>query len=349
MRGTSEFESCNNVTVHRLPAIPYPKINLFHRADIYYTFLPKNFQAIARILREHKVQILQVYGQFFDLTFMAVAAAKMLKIPITLTIGTRMKHPQAFYNAAFRVADGNLVKRLVADRVDRLVAVDKLMRNYIVERYHPANGKVRFIPAPVDVERFNGCDGGPVRETFGDDELVLSLGTISNLRNPISLVRAMPQVLREFPRAKLLFLGDVHNLEPVRLARSLGLDGSVRFCGRVDYGMVPAYLGACNLEGHDLDTGMGIGLASLEAMAAGKPVLSSARADNFLTIPLESWRNIVLVPPGDSEQIAEAITRLLSDKQLREKIGANARDLVTEYFSLDAICDRYEKLYEGLH
>jgi glycosyltransferase involved in cell wall biosynthesis len=134
----------------------------------------------------------------------------------------------------------------------------------------------------------------------------------------------------------------------MRLVERLRLTNAVTFCGEVEYNMVPEYLGACDIEGHDLDTGMAISLASLEAMAAGKPVLSSAKEDHFIDIRLENWKNIVLVRPGNSEDISRAMIRLLSNVKLREAIGQNAKKLLREHFSLDRMCDKYEDLYSEI-
>jgi hypothetical protein len=195
------------------------------------------------------------------------------------------------------------------------------------------------------------CNGQSVRRKYhiGDeDPVLLSLGTISNLRNPVSLVRAMPNVLKEFADSKLLLVGAIHNPEAMHLAERLGLGESVIFCGKVDYNMIPSFLGACDVEGHDLDSGLGIGLASLEGMAAGKPVLSSAREDNFIDIRLENWKNIVLVRPGDVEDMSGALIRLFSNKELRDEIGKNAKKLLKEYFSLGRVCQEYENLYDEI-
>jgi glycosyltransferase involved in cell wall biosynthesis len=351
IRGTPPVEELNDAIVYRLRSVKYPTLEILHKADLYYSLMPEHFNAIVRILKKHRIDIVQTYGQFFDLTLMAVVASKMLRIPVVLTIGTRMEHPRPLYNSLFVLVDKLLVKYLVARRVDGLVVQDRLMRDYMAERYDVYRPLTRFIPTGVDVKQFEKCDSQSVRRKYhigDDDPVLLSLGTISNLRNPVSLVRAMPNVLKEFADSKLLLVGAIHNPEAMHLAQRLGLRESVIFCGKVDYNMIPSFLGACDVEGHDLDSGLGIGLASLEAMAAGKPVLSSAREDNFIDIRLENWKNIVLVRPGDVEDMSRALIRLFSNKELRDEIGKNAKKLLREYFSLDRVCQEYENLYNEI-
>lgn len=342
----------NGVTVYRLRSVRYPELHLLHRAELYCNLLPGNLGTIVDILKKHKIDVVQTYGQFFDLTIIAVAASRMLGIPVVLTIGTRLEHPRArLYDTLFLLADRILIKRVVAHRVDRIVAPDKLMKDYIIKRYCVNKQFIRFIPTGVDINRFDKLEGRPIRKKYcvdDEDPLVLSLGTISNLRSPRSLIKAVPRVLKEFPSSKLLFVGAVYSTEAMHMVKKLGLEDSVIFCGKVEYTMVPSYLGACDVEGHDLESGLGIGLASLEAMAAGKPVLSSARQDNFIDLRLENWKNIVLVRPGHVEDISSALLRLLSDRRLREDIGENARKFIREHFSLDSECGKYETVYREI-
>lgn len=351
IKGSPPVEKHDDMIVYRLPSLKYPKLDILHGADLYYSLLPGQFERIVDILKRHRIDVIQTYGQFFDLTFMAIAASKMLKIPSVLTIGTRMEHAQSLYNSLFYFADKTLVKYFAARRADRVIALDKLMRDYIVERYGIDHQRIAFIPVAVDAERFEKCDGEPIRSRYNlttDDPVILSLGTISNLRNPSSLVRSMPHVLKEFPSAKLLFVGSVYNNEVLRLVEALKLKKAVVFCGKVDYTVIPSYVGACDVEGHDLESGLGIGLASLEAMASGKPVLSSADEDNFLDLKLRNWKDIALVQPGSAEDISQTVIKLLSDRKLREEIGENGRRFVRDNFSLDLICRKYETLYDEL-
>lgn len=349
--GILETEKRGAMTIYRLRSLKYPKIELLHNADLYWNLLPQTLGRIVSILRRHRVDVVQVFGQFQDLTLVTIAACRALSIPVVLSIGVRMEHPRSLYNSIFVFGDKVLVRHLVAQRVKAVVALDKQMRDYIIERYNMANGTISFIPIAVDVARFEKCEGRAIRKMCGLDgkqPVVLSLGTISNYRSPTSLIRALPDVLESFPESKLLLVGAVHSTKPARLVKELDLEKSVVFTGRVDYSMIPSYLGACDVEGHDLGSGMGVGLASLEAMAAGKAVLSSVREDNFIDLKLENWRNIVLVRPGNVKDISNALIRLLSDGKLRESIGMNARAFVREHFSLETVCRSYESLYEDI-
>jgi glycosyltransferase involved in cell wall biosynthesis len=346
--GRPRMEEHGRIIIYRLRSMKYPKLEILHRADLYCNCVPGNFGKIVSILKKHRIDVVQLYGHFLDLTLMAVLACRLLRIPTVLTITVRMEHTHRFYDKLFLFLDKVLIRHLVARRVDRIVAGDKMTRDYVIERYGVDQQFVPFIPVAVDIARFDECDGKSIRRRYGtrdEDPVILSLGTISNLRSPVSLIKALLHILKDFPDTKLLLVGALYNTEAIRLVKKLGLESSVIFCGRIEYAMVPSYLGACDIEGHDLERGLGLGLASLEAMAAGKAVVSSVYEDNFIDLRLDNWRNIVLVKPRDVQGISRAVLRLLSDRNLRDNIGQNARGFVNAHFSLGAVCQRYEALY----
>lgn len=348
INGTSPLEKREGMIVYRLRSLKYPKLQILHGADLYFTLLPQNLPAIVKILIRHRVDVVHIFGQFFDMTFMAILASQILRIPAVLTICTRMMHTRPSYHALFYLADKIMIKHLVARRVRRIVAQDKPMRDYILHRYGVDERLVRFIPGAVDTERFGKSDGKFVmkmHQVSEKDPVIMSIGAISNLRNPACLIRALFHVLKHFPNSKLMLVGSLYSTEAPRLVKMLGLDRSVIFCGRVDYDLIPSYLAACDVLANDLQHSFGVGLASLEAMAAGKPILSPARKDNFMSWELENWKNIVLVKPDDPEDISNALVRLISEKRLRKTIGRNARGFVRKHFSLNAFCQRSEALY----
>jgi glycosyltransferase involved in cell wall biosynthesis len=89
-----------------------------------------------------------------------------------------------------------------------------------------------------------------------------------------------------------------------------------------------------------------LGLVALEAMASGTPVVAS-RIGGLAEVVVDGETGF-LVPPGDTEALSECLARLLSDRRLAARLGANARDLVVERFTWRACADRCLAAYETL-
>ncbi|MHA1833929.1 MAG: glycosyltransferase, partial [Candidatus Baldrarchaeia archaeon] len=87
----------------------------------------------------------------------------------------------------------------------------------------------------------------------------------------------------------------------------------------------------------------GLPLSVLEAMACGVPVVGSDIPGVNEVVKHEE--NGFLVPPKNSEALANVILTLLNDENLRRKVGRDARQLMTEKYNWNAIASKIEKVY----
>jgi glycosyltransferase involved in cell wall biosynthesis len=90
----------------------------------------------------------------------------------------------------------------------------------------------------------------------------------------------------------------------------------------------------------------GFGLAALEAMASGLPVVASATGG--LPELVEDGVTGFLVPVGDVDALADRLRQLLEDEELRVQAGRAARERVREHFSGAAMGAKIAQLYDGL-
>jgi len=81
----------------------------------------------------------------------------------------------------------------------------------------------------------------------------------------------------------------------------------------------------------------------LDLMAAGVPVVAEAVGQNAVTI--EHGVSGLLVPPGDGAVFAAAVTRLLDDPDLRERLSHGARRRVREHFTWESLAVQVERAY----
>src|SRR5262249_55878758 len=145
----------------------------------------------------------------------------------------------------------------------------------------------------------------------------------------------------------VLVVGNVYDDRFLTLADELGVRDNLIVTGGVPRKAVPSFVAAADVEGHDFQ-GYGLGTASLEVMAAKVPVVSVVRDDNFPGTGLRSWDNIVTVPPDAARALAEAIIRLLEDRDVARRVAEGQRALINDPFSLGAVTDRHIELYKAL-
>lgn len=173
------------------------------------------------------------------------------------------------------------------------------------------------------------------------------VGTAARLvpvKGVIDLVRALAMARTDAAEVVLEIAGsgpERPHLE--REIERLGLGGSVRFLGwKRDLSDV---LGRWDVFAQaSLEEGFGI--AALEAMAAGLPVVATGvgGVPELVVDGKTGW----LVPPGNPEVLAERIVRLVSDPELRASLGSAGRERARTAFSVERMVDAIESVYQGV-
>jgi glycosyltransferase involved in cell wall biosynthesis len=344
-----EDEHHDGYRIVRLPCWSLPKMKLAMNYDVTFTMSPRNYRRLARLLDDFAPDVIHQHGHFFDLTWMSAIWARRRRVPTVLTVHTPLVHITPAYDFLLWLADMVLPRPFIAIGRAHLVTSDLYMGEYVRRRYRLPEDGMTSIRLGIDADHLAGADGTQVREELGlgDRPVVLSIGHVIPVRNRLALIEAMPYLIEKRPDVAVVVVGAVYDDRFLTRADELGVRDNLIVTGGVTRDAVPRYVAAADVEGHDFQ-GYGLGTASLEVMAAGVPVVSVVRPDNFPGLELRSWENVVIVPPDDARAMAEAIVRLLDDRDLAHRIGEGQRRLIRDHFSIDAVTDRHLELYERL-
>ncbi len=199
----------------------------------------------------------------------------------------------------------------------------------------------------------NGIDTGNFGDFSARDSLRKDLGIndaplagivarLSDVKGHIYLIRAMQQVIKIFPDAKLLIVGQGKMKDAlIKEVASLGIKGNVLF--------IPEARGTKDvLSAMDIfvmpSLQEGLGLALMEAMAQGVAVIGSS-VGGIKTL-IQNEINGLLVGPADVEGLVQAIIRLFRDPKLACNLGENARKFIIENFSKEKMADATERVYK---
>lgn len=209
-----------------------------------------------------------------------------------------------------------------ARRADRVVVTSRYSRRVAMEAYELPAEKLRVVPEGIDLRAWERPpEPGPERPS----PTVLTVARHYPRKNTIALLRALPDVRDSVPGVRLRIVGGGPRLPALRAqARRLGIGGAVTFLGEIgDRAAVRReYFGADLFCLPSLQEGFG--LVFLEAMAAGLPVVALRTAAVPEVVP--DGEAGILVPPGDRERLAGAVTRILADPELRRRMGAAGRE-----------------------
>jgi glycosyltransferase involved in cell wall biosynthesis len=186
-----------------------------------------------------------------------------------------------------------------------------------------------------------------VETTAGDREPdILFVGALTKRKGYHLLLEAMAEVVRQFPSTRLWMAGEGEIGNAKDLARSLGIERSVRFLGWVtgerleDLYAQPKILCLPSFA-------EGVPMAVLEAMMHGVAVITTPVGG----IPdvLVDGENGILVPTGDPAAIAAALLRLLRDPHERRRLGRAGQSTVRESNSVARVSKLLAEIYSGLH
>jgi len=232
----------------------------------------------------------------------------------------------------------------VLARADRVIATSP---QYI--RTSPYLSQVAdkcvVIPLAVDLEHFQRARREEVRRLRGKygPPLLLFVGILRYYKGLEYLIRAMRHV-----NARLLVVGSGPMAEEWQhLTVKLGLADKVFFVGQ-HVEDLPAYYQACDLlvlpSSHRSEA---FGMVQVEAMACGKPVICTELGTGTSYVNVDGETGLV-VPARDADALAQAINRLLTDKDLRREMGEKGRGRAMQEFSHEMMIDRVLALYESL-
>jgi len=347
-RGAPGTEERDGFKIVRLPSFTPPPSKFSYGSDVPWAGSPGNLRRMFKTLDDFGPDVIHQHGQFFDLTFLSSIYVARRNVPVVLTPHTRLEHPDKFADFVYRAGDRMLVKFFIDRSTPHFIVMDQTFDEYVRERYGATDDRISIVNLGVDPNEFFDVKGERIRERhgLGDRPVILSIGHVIPVRDRVTIVEAMPALLKKCPDACLLIVGEILDESFVAAKERLGLtDEHVLAVGPMPYREIPEYVGAADIEVHDTD-GHGMGNANLEVMGAAVPSIVGVEPDIFMKVEMESWGNIVLVKPRDVAELADAMAKLLTDEVTASNIGLASRRLILDYFTWDRIIAEHEAVYQ---
>lgn len=190
-----------------------------------------------------------------------------------------------------------------------------------------------------------GAAARDIKRHYKGNPLLVFVGRLRYYKGLHFMVSAM----RGLPSVRFLIIGEGPEKENLLgLARELDVADRVEFLGELDDGRVVEYLSAADLFVMPSHLpGEQFGLSMVEAMALGVPPIC---CDLPTGVPFVNQDGITgrVVPPGDDGALARAVGELLSDSNLRFKMGEAALRRAREEFSRETMCRRLANVYQAV-
>jgi glycosyltransferase involved in cell wall biosynthesis len=346
--------------------------SLHRKTDIEVFAITLNEGTLASNLRDTGVEVAVIDESSFSFPVILKKAASMLsprKVDILHThrykenlLGTRLKKschipflvqtvhgmPEAFTGFdRVKITLYRMVNEFITARFfDRVIAVSEDIRSALSRRIR--RQKLAVIYNSVDIAAIKSSRSAhDVRAELGipaNHALIGSAGRMVPVKGYDIFIRAAEKIRKENPDVHFVLIGDGAERPALEhQAQSRGLEDSLIFTGfRRD---IHDLLGSLDVfvisSFHE-----GIPVVLLEAMALGRPIVTTAVGG----VPevVSDGVSARLVPPGDPSLLADSIMQLLADRTIGAELAAGAQKTVAERFSTEAQATRLVETYRQL-
>jgi glycosyltransferase involved in cell wall biosynthesis len=295
---------------------------------------------LCRVVRQRNIHLIRM--TIFGSEFAALITAMIMRVPVVAFL-------TSMYDITPRLATSQITDFRLKIKwkliclghaiLSRIVKVHYAALSPAIKKsamknfYIPAN-RIEIIPLSIVPDNYYETQvtrnaGRQLRNDLNLDgayPVLLNVARLSPVKGQNDLLKAMPRILEEFPRARLLIAGDgkLRN-ELERLNSKMGLQGHVSLLGRRDDIATLLYISDFFVFSSYYE---GQAEAVIEAMAAGKPVV--AFDIPALQEAIEDKRSGVLVPNRNHIGLADVIIELAGQRDKALKMGKRGRQIVKE-------------------
>lgn len=295
-----------------------------------------SIQAALKIVRLFKPDIVNVY-YVLPTGLAALLVERITRTPVVISIIGR------------DVPGPNIppMWKIYARRVARLVSRKVFISQYCRQALFGSDSDYgEIVPFGVDVKKFRpDLDGSKLRDSFKiprNSKILFSLQRLDQWKRVDVIIEAMKFVLKR--KDVFLVIGGKGPEQEslLQITRELGLTSRIIFAGYIRENDLPLYYAMSDIFVFH-STYETFGLVLLQAMAAGKPIVSV----NCTAIPelVENNQNGILVDPLNPEEFASAVISLLNNKKSMKCFSAESRRRALIEYDWDHIAEKYEAIF----
>jgi len=303
------------------------------------------FFSILRTIKKEKINFVHAHW-ILPQGFLAAIIKKMYNVPFIVTVHAGdifpLKNPLLKKIAKFTLKNCSIC---TVNSVATKIATQKLTKKI---------PEIKIIPMGVDLKLFNPKknDSNLKKQLGIGGKVVLVVGRLAEKKGLKYLIQAFPQVLKKFPKAKLIIIGEGPEKDNLKqITKNLKLNNNIFFLGEIKNQYLPRYYSIADvfvlpsIIAKNGDT-EGLGVVLLEAIATGTPVIGS----NVGGIPdiIVNNKMGLLVEQKNTIQLSKSIIKILSDNKLRKEFIKTANNHVKEKYSWEKVSKNFLEIYDEL-
>lgn len=313
-----------------VPKLRSRKLNfLTGKTDILLSI----FYLIYSILRYKPDHILVTHGRS-QLIFSLLSLILPLKFTVVV-IGSDVIHHSK-----------NKTKKWLFEKLclkaNKILAISKFTKNLLLDKYPSLREKTTVIYIGIDPKWLTfPKEKGSIQRikeklNISNKKIILTIARLTPRKGHDLVIKALSRISQTIPDSKYVIGGKGSGLDRLKsLIKTYGLQDKVIFAGFVPPEETISFYDMCNVfvmpSREEKGKVEGFGISFIEAGARGKPVIGG----NHGGVPevIVNGKTGFLVDPHDTEELANTIIKLLTDKKLAKKMGQRGKERVSKYFT----------------
>ena len=295
---------------------------------------PFSIVSIFKILKKTKADIIHTHSSIDS--WLVGSVAKLSQIPVISSRHIYITIKNMFPN------------NWLYSRIPRKIITSGEAISEVVKSVHGVNpGNVKSVSAGVDFRRFDfKINGIKIREELGvnpGQPLIGKIGVIRGWKGYNYLLEAAPIILKKFPDARFVFVGNGPGFEQTKsIAKSLGLEQKLTFLGHRDD--IPEIMAGLDIQVLASFSGEGTPQVIPQAFAMKTPLV----ATRVGSVPemLGQGKRGILVEPKNSVDLANGIINLIENPGIRNELAEKGYEFCRNELGVDRMIDETITIYE---
>jgi len=294
---------------------------------------------VKKLLEKHKIRI--IYSFLFEANLVARIAGWLARTPIVICSERSSNYEMKDYEV--------IVEKLTERLYDLTIANSQTGRDFLMKNKRVPKDKIKVVYNGIDPQRFEVSNNNDTKGQLNIPKNSLVIGIIARFKpakNHKMFFQVAKEIISKYPNVYFICVGDTAPMQEnyykkmIEFLRDLRIEKRIMLTGkRLD---IPNIL---NIMDISVLTSSWEGLPNtlIESMLMGIPVVVTDVGDNLLIV--ENEVNGFVVPVNDVDKMAEKISILLEDENLRKEIGNRNKEKAISLFSIEKMVKNTEDIF----
>ena len=284
----------------------------------------KIYKTAEKVLGEEKFNIITVQDQYY-LALIGLCLSKKLKVGLEIQVHGFEK----YYGLR------KIIAKYILLRANAIRCVSQRLKKQLIKKFNVKEEKITVVPIFVPLNLTSRDNHLNKKDKF----IFLTVGRLVPVKNIGIQIEAMKEVVKKYPSAELLIIGDGSEKNNYELQiKNYELEKNVKLFGWKDnlneyYKEADAFVLTSNAEGW--------GMAVIEAASFGLPIIMTDVGCAGEVI--KDNESGLVMPVGDKQKLVEYMIKIIEDENLRKKLGESAKLAVSQLPSKEQILELYKK------